>query len=76
MELLDQVRLSRRMPPPAMARAIRTSAGVSQERLAAELGVHRLTVIRWETGRCVPRGEVRARYAALLTELQRAVTAA
>jgi DNA-binding transcriptional regulator YiaG len=54
-----------------MARAIRESAGVSQARLAAELGVHRMTVVRWESGARSPRSDQRAAYAALLAELQK-----
>jgi len=39
--------------------------------MAAELGVHRLTFVRWETGVHEPRGENAERYARLLAELQR-----
>lgn len=76
MTLLEEVRASHRMPSPAAARLIRVTAGVSQERLAAELGVHRMTVHRWEAGERKPRGHIRARYAALLQALQQEMTAA
>lgn len=66
----------RRMPPPAMARAIREAAGVSQRAFAAELGVHRLTLVRWETGTHRPRGEMRSRYATLLAQIQDELNAA
>jgi DNA-binding transcriptional regulator YiaG len=69
-QLVDEVRTARSLPSPALARAIRESAGVSQVRLAAELGVHRMTVARWETGARKPTGPVRAAYAALLAELR------
>jgi DNA-binding XRE family transcriptional regulator len=36
---------------PAELRNIRESLGLTQEQLATELGVHRLSVIRWEAGR-------------------------
>ena len=71
--LRDEVRMSRRMPAPALARAIRQAAGVSQARLAEELRVHRVTVARWEAGRRRPRGELALRYAALLDELREEV---
>ena len=35
---------------PETLLALRTLAGMSQSRLAASLGVHRVTVTRWETG--------------------------
>jgi DNA-binding transcriptional regulator YiaG len=50
-------------------------AGVSQQQLADELHVHRVTVARWELGERVPRGDIRLRYIALLDELQAAVAA-
>ncbi len=36
--------------------------------MAAELGVHRLTFIRWENGTHDPRGANRERYARLLAD--------
>jgi len=71
--LLAEVKEARRLPPPAAAKGIRTRAGVSQARLAAELEVHRVTVARWESGLRQPRGALRAAYAALLLELQKEV---
>lgn len=76
MDLLDEVRAARRLPAPPMARAIRESAGVSQTRLAEELGVHRITVVRWEAGLSIPRGALRIRYADLLASLQKEVSVA
>ena len=69
MPLIEDVRLARSLPPHSVAVAIRKAAGVSQEQLADELGVHPQTVARWEQGRRVPRGELRLRYAKLLSEL-------
>lgn len=68
-DLVSEVRERRNLPGPAEATAIRKLAKVSQSRLAAELGVHRVTVARWETGERNPRGEVVERYAALLRAL-------
>ena len=72
-QLAEEVRKARRLPPPLMARGIRRAAGVSQTRLAEALGVHRVTVTRWELGARAPRGAIRLAYAALLDELQREV---
>ena len=73
--LTEEVLASRRLPPPTVARAIRREAGVSQLRLATELGCTRGTVARWELGMRSPRGEMRQRYTELLEELQREVLA-
>ena len=73
MTLIDEVR-ARRLPSAKTRRAIRLAAGVSQSRMAEELGVHRLTFVRWESGEHEPRGENRERYAELLASL-RQVTA-
>lgn len=68
--LVEQVRARRPLPPPRMARAIREAAGVSQTRLAQELGVDRMTVARWENGSRSPSAAHREPYGALLTALQ------
>lgn len=73
MSLVEEVRQARRLPPPSTARMIRIAAGVSIERLAQELGVHRMTVRRWEAGECVPRGGHRVVYARLLEALRNEV---
>jgi transcriptional regulator with XRE-family HTH domain len=72
MALVDDVRDARRLPGPSMRREIRRAAGVSQQRLADELGVHVQTVIRWERD-AEPREINRARYARLLAELSGAI---
>lgn len=72
MTLLDEVRQARSvpLPPPNTARMIRVAADVSQERLARELGVHRMTVHRWESGERKPRGLHRLLYAQLPDQLR------
>ena len=70
--LLTEVREELALPDPGVAREIRQAAGVSQARLAAELGVAALTVARGEGGTRTPRGEMRRRYARLLAELDAA----
>jgi len=69
MTLIDEIR-AQRLPPVKVRRAIRLAAGVSQVRMAAELGVHRLTFIRWENGTHEPRPDCRERYARLLDGLR------
>jgi transcriptional regulator with XRE-family HTH domain len=73
MTLVDEVRAAQRLPDPDVAKMIRVTAGVSQRRLAEELGVHPMTVLRWEAGTRRPRGDMRARYARLLDMLRREV---
>ncbi len=70
MPLIDEVRQAQRLPSPAFARVIRVAAGVTQERLANEIGVHRQTIAGYEAGRRTPRGATRARYAELLEQLR------
>ena len=74
--LLEEVRESLALPAPAVARQIREAAGVSQARLAAELGVRELTVHRWETGIRTPQRGLRLSYARLLRELDEATRCA
>ena len=70
MTLLEEVRQAKTLPSPRSARLIRLAAGVSQERMAAELGVHRMTIHRWETGARTPQGPYRVAYAQLLDGLR------
>lgn len=76
MTLIEEVRQGIRLPRPAQARLIRVSAGISQERLAQEVGVHRVTLTRWESGASVPRGRARARYSRVLAQIQTELSAA
>lgn len=71
MSLIDEV-ISRQLPSVRTRRAIRLAARVSQVRMAAELGVHRLTFIHWENGIHQPRGTSAERYARLLNDLKQA----
>ncbi len=50
------------LPPPEVRKALRVGAGLTQERLAAPIGVSRVAVSRYESGLREPRGEVRRRY--------------
>lgn len=71
-QLVEDVRELRRLPPPRVARAVRLAAGVSQVAMARELGVHRMTVARWEDGTRRPQGELGLRYLHLLDQLREA----
>lgn len=75
MSLLDDVRAIRSLPSPAVARQIREQAGVTQGRMAEELGVHFSTLARWEAGISAPPGQARAKWARLIAELQRELAA-
>lgn len=69
MSITREVHARLRLPSPAMAREIRRAAGVSQMRLAHELGVTGVTVGRWESGSRSPRGDLLVAYVDLLDEL-------
>jgi len=69
-DLVSEVREALGLPAPGVAKAIRVSAGVSQERLAEEIGCHRVTLARYEGGQRAPRGELRVRYARTLRQLE------
>lgn len=64
----DLVRV-RRMVATGVARQIRMESGLSQAELANAVGVHKMTVHKWEHHNQRPRGEAALRYAAVLDEL-------
>lgn len=72
-QLMERLRSRPQLPSPAAARAIREAAEISQQALAEELGVHRVTVARWEAGQRRPRGSRRVAYAGLLEQLRRVI---
>lgn len=57
------------MASTGAAKAIRQSAGVSLAEVAADVGVTRSCVHRWERGVRRPRGDAALRYLRLLEEL-------
>jgi DNA-binding transcriptional regulator YiaG len=73
--LLEKVRASRRLPPPEVRRAIRRAARVSQQELANELGCHRGTIARFETGTRRPAGQLLLDYLRVLESLSSEVAA-
>ena len=54
-QLMAKLGAKRRLPPPAVCKLIRVSAGGSQEDVARECGVTRAEVSRWEAGKRTPR---------------------
>jgi|GraSoiStandDraft_4_1057263.scaffolds.fasta_scaffold263288_2 DNA-binding XRE family transcriptional regulator len=71
-DILCNYDLAATLPTPSEARGLRRSVGASQEHLAAELGVHRSTVSRIESGALTPRNDVLRRYVAVIEELRKA----
>lgn len=67
--LTDLVKARRELPAPKMRRALREAAGVSQDAVAQSIGVHRMTVNRWESGQCEPTPQHVIAYAAILRDL-------
>ncbi|WGP12207.1 helix-turn-helix domain-containing protein [Streptomyces sp. SH5] len=56
----------RPLPSPKERRRLREAKSLSEEEVAAAVGVTRATVRSWETGRTSPRGRKRALYAKLI----------
>ncbi|MFJ8540859.1 helix-turn-helix domain-containing protein [Streptomyces sp. NPDC093586] len=54
------------LPPPPVRRQLREAAALTQDQLAARVGVTRETVGAWESGRETPRGRRGTAYAKLL----------
>jgi transcriptional regulator with XRE-family HTH domain len=52
-----------------LARLLRRRAGITQQALAALVGVTRPCISRWESGTRQPRGEVLSRYRSALERL-------
>jgi transcriptional regulator with XRE-family HTH domain len=70
--LVEDLR-SRRALTPALARAIRKASGATQGEVAGALGVHRVTIARYESGARIPRGDLARRYMRLLQEISTGV---
>jgi DNA-binding XRE family transcriptional regulator len=51
---------------PARLREARLSAGLTQKQLAARVGVHPITMTRYETGQICPRPPIVSRLASAL----------
>ncbi|MGW6262561.1 helix-turn-helix transcriptional regulator [Streptomyces sp. NPDC055085] len=57
------------LPAPAERARLRLAGNLTQAEVAEALGVHRVQVARWETGRAEPRQPHRQTYARLLSGL-------
>lgn len=66
---LAEIMAGRLLLTTGAGREIREAAGLSRADLAAALGCHVDTVVKWEAGHRRPRAEVSRRYARLLTAL-------
>lgn len=62
------------LPSPKERRRLREAKSLSEEQVAAAVGVTRATVRSWETGRTSPRGRKRALYAKLIAPEPEALT--
>ncbi|MFE1937589.1 helix-turn-helix transcriptional regulator, partial [Streptomyces sp. NPDC059474] len=67
--LLEEARLTARMPEPAERLRLRQAAGLSRAQVAAAVGVGRQTVANWEEGTTDPQPPGRFKYLRLLEGL-------
>ncbi|MER7794719.1 helix-turn-helix transcriptional regulator [Streptomyces sp. NPDC097640] len=67
--LLEEARLTARMPEPAERLRLRQAAGLSRAQVAAAVGVGRQTVANWEDGTTDPQPPGRFKYLRLLEGL-------
>ncbi|WP_043486228.1 MULTISPECIES: helix-turn-helix transcriptional regulator [Streptomyces] len=67
--LLEEARLTARMPKPAERLRLRQAAGLSRAQVAAAVGVGRQTVANWEDGTTDPQPPGRFKYLRLLEGL-------
>ena len=70
MKLSAKVKALRELPAPESRRAIREKAGVSQDDIAAEVGVTRTTISRYESGLRRPSGRHLLAYVRVLNSLK------
>jgi transcriptional regulator with XRE-family HTH domain len=69
--LLDKIRASRELPPPAVRRALRIASGLSEQDLAEPVGVSAVSIGRYERGLRTPRGRHLHAYVEVLRVLAR-----
>ncbi|MEU1630842.1 helix-turn-helix domain-containing protein [Streptomyces sp. NPDC020096] len=67
--LLEEARLSARMPEPAERLRLRLAANLSRAQVAAAVGAGRQTVANWEDGTTDPQPPGRVKYLRLLEGL-------
>lgn len=66
--LVDQLKAAQ-LPSTSRRRSIRLDAGASLRDVGTELGVHPMTVLKWENGDSVPRRAHAIAYRELLERL-------
>lgn len=69
-QIRARVRVHRDLPTPALRRALREAAGLSQQEMAEAVGASRAAVGYWENGQRCPRGALLDRYVEALNALQ------
>ncbi|MFH9225935.1 helix-turn-helix transcriptional regulator [Streptomyces lydicus] len=72
-EIRSRLQVRTDLPCPEQRRALRTSAGLSQQELADAVGVTRQAVSHWESGIRTPRGAVLDRYIDAIRALREAI---
>jgi transcriptional regulator with XRE-family HTH domain len=70
-QLRRKIEARHSLPAPAVRRALREGAGISQADVAIACGVSREAVSRWENGEREPRPDHLAAYVEVLDELRR-----
>ena len=68
-QILATARACSQLPSPEVRRAIRERAAVTQQNIAATLGVTAAAISYWESGRRVPRGQLLQNYVHVLRAL-------
>ncbi|MGW3650218.1 helix-turn-helix transcriptional regulator [Streptomyces sp. NPDC000878] len=58
------------LPAPAVRKAIREAAGLTQAQVASAVGVTAQAVALWESGRRTPRGPLLGQYAEAVRTMQ------
>ncbi|MET8276847.1 helix-turn-helix transcriptional regulator [Streptomyces sp. NPDC005096] len=57
------------LPEPGTRARLRRAASLTQAEVAEAIGVHRIQVVRWESGQAEPRNPHRRSYGRLLARL-------
>lgn len=73
LSLAARLAATRELPPPAVCRAIREAAGVSQRDLAKAVGCSYQTILNYEYGRRRPKPDLLIKYVALLADMAEAL---
>ena len=72
-QLRGRIQTRRELPAPAVRRALRQAAGVSQSEIAQVAGVTRQAVALWEVGQRTPRGPHLDSYVGVLRTLSKEI---